>query len=252
MTMDSQPAAAVPQYAKIAADLREKIISGFYGPGALLPSRNEITTMYGVSAITARDALSVLSHEGYAKAIRGRGHIVRRKRSRLTVPARLYSAAGPDPAVPLELDRLDVYQESPPDNIALPLETGSHTAVWVRRAVSAAAADRQPMQIHVSWLPGLADDAAAALRGVRADAAWPAAVAEVTGRTVATVVQHTRARGANPWEAGALGIPDTTIVLVTHATLYDGQRRPVEHSRYTWPTDAARISDYYTYAPPTG
>jgi DNA-binding GntR family transcriptional regulator len=47
------------------------------------------------------------------------------------------------------------------------------------------------------------------------------------------------------------GIPDATIVLVTHATLYDRQRQPVEHSRYTWPTDAVRVSDYYTYPPAT-
>src|SRR6266487_858625 len=123
-----QAPAVVPQYVKIAGDLREKIKDGFYGPGALLPSRNEISAMYGVSAITARDALSVLSHEGYAKAIRGRGHIVRRKRSRLTVPARMYApgaSAPPGPAVPLELHRVDVYQEPPPDNIALPLETGA-------------------------------------------------------------------------------------------------------------------------------
>jgi len=243
-----QPAAVVPQYVKIADDLREKIVSGFYGPGALLPSRNEITTLYGVSTITARDALSVLSHEGYAKAVRGRGHIVRRKRARLTLPARLYPAE-PDPGVPLELDRLDVYQEPPPDNIALPLETGSHATVWVRRAVCTAVADRQPMQIHVSWLPGLGDDAAESLRGAADGAPWPAAVAQITGRTVASVVQHTRARAANPWEAEALGVPDKTIVLVTHATLYDGQQKPIEHSRWTWPTDAARISDYYTYTP---
>jgi len=62
-----QAPAVVPQYVKIAGDLREKIKDGFYGPGALLPSRNEITAMYGVSAITARDALSMISHEGYAK-----------------------------------------------------------------------------------------------------------------------------------------------------------------------------------------
>ncbi len=242
-----QPAAVVPQYIKIAADLREKIKAGFYGPGALLPSRNEITTMYGVSAITARDALSVLSHEGYAKAIRGRGHKVRRKRSRLTVPARLYSAPEPDPAVPLDLDRLDVYQETPPDNIALPLESGSHASVWVRRAIYVAAADREPMQIHVSWLPGLPNDAETALQNVPADQTWPTAVQDIRGSTIATIVQHTRARGANPWEAAVLGTPDKTIVLVTHATLYDRERHPIEHSRWTWPTDGVRISDCYSY-----
>src|SRR5579859_8217622 len=92
--MSTGPPATLPQYVKIANDLREKIRNGTYGPGALLPSRNEIAALYGVSAITAKDALAVLSHEGYAQAIRGRGHIVRRKRPRLTVPGRLY-AAGP-------------------------------------------------------------------------------------------------------------------------------------------------------------
>ena len=94
--MDSRPSpAVVPQYVKIANDLRDKIKDGTYGPGALLPSRNEISASYGVSAITARDALSLISHEGYARAIRGRGHIVRRKRSRLTVAGRRSVSAPP-------------------------------------------------------------------------------------------------------------------------------------------------------------
>src|SRR6266571_8639985 len=100
--------AIVPQYVKIASDLRAQIKDGTYGPGALLPSRNELTEMYGVSAITARDALSMISHEGYAKAVRGRGHIVRRKRSRLALPAQLYGPSSGDPGVPLEVQRLDV------------------------------------------------------------------------------------------------------------------------------------------------
>ena len=240
--------AVVPQYVKIASDLRDKIHDGTYGPGAYLPSRNEITAMYGVSAITARDALSMISHEGYAKAVRGRGHIVRRKRSRLTLPSRLYAGAEPDPGVALELHQLDVYQEAPPDNIALPLETGADTSVWVRRAVFIAADDRQPIQIHVSWLTGLTDAAEGALRNVDQGTSWPEAVQEITGRTIATVLQHTRARRANPFEADAFGIPDATIVFVAHATTYDAKRRPIEHSRYTWPTDAVRISDYYTFA----
>ena len=240
--------AVVPQYVKIAGDLRDKIRDGTYGPGALLPSRNEITAMYSVSAITARDALSMISHEGYAKAVRGRGHIVRRKRSRLTLPSRLYSSAEPDPSVPLELHQLDVYQEHPPDNIALPLETDSATLLWVRRAVLIAAEDRQPIQIHVSWITGLTDAAEDSIRRASQHIPWPEAVQELAGRTVASVVQHTRARRANPFEADAFGIPDATIVFVAHATTYDAGHRPIEHSRYAWPTDAVRISDYYTYA----
>lgn len=254
--MDSSPSpAAVPLYAKIASDLRDKIRDGTYGPGALLPSRNEISAMFGVSAITARDALSVLSHEGYARAIRGRGHIVRRHRPRLTVPGRVYAPAVIDgttlDATLVELDRADVYQETAPDNIALPLESGADL-VWVRRAVYIATADRQPVQVHVSWLPGLGDDAAAALRGLDPGLAWLEAVELVTGRVVTAVRQNTRARGANPFEARTFGIPGGTTVLVSHLTTYAAGLagdEPIEHSRFAWPTDAVRLSDDYVPQP---
>ena len=247
--LDSSSSGA-PLYAKIADDLRDKIKDGYYGPGALLPSRNEIAAAYGVSAITARDALSVLSHDGLVRAIRGRGHIVRRKRPRLTVPGRLYAAPAPagtmvDP-VALELHRLDVYQETAPDNIALPLESGADQ-VWVRRAVFIASADRQAIQIHVSWLTGLGDDAGEALRGLDPGTPWPQAVQQVTGRAIATVLQNTRARGANPFEAETFGIPDGTTIFVSHLTTYDAAHHPIEHSRFAWPTDAVRMSDEYRY-----
>lgn len=260
--MDSTtPPAGAPLYAKIADDLRGRIKDGYYGPGALLPSRNEIAARYGVSAITARDALAVLSHEGYARAIRGRGHIVRRKQPRLTLPGRLYdpgALAGTmlDPAM-LDLAQADVYQETAPDNIALPLECGTEP-VWVRRAVhtpaaapgGGPAAGRHGVQVHVSWLPGLGGAAGETLRGLASDVWWPQAVQQVTGRAITTVRQNTRARGANPFEAGAFGIPGGTTVFVSHLTTYDAAGRPVEHSRYAWPTEAVRMSEDYPYAPP--
>jgi GntR family transcriptional regulator len=239
--------ATTPQYARIAADLREKIRNGTYGPGALLPSRNEIIAEYGVSAITARDALAMISHEGYARAIRGRGHIVRRKRSRMTLPGQLYATPEPDPLVPLELAKLDVYQETPPDNIALPLETAADS-VWVRRAVWRAVDDRQPIQIHVSWLPDLPEQAETVIRGIDPGTFWPEAVQQITGRRIATVRQLSRTRRANPFEADAFGLPDGTKVFASHLTTYDAAKRPIEHSRYTWPVDAVRVSGDYTYA----
>lgn len=241
------PAAVVPQYAKIAADLRDKIMAGIYAPGALLPSRNEIIDVYGVSAITARDALSMICQQGYAKAVRGRGHIVRRKRPRMTIPPRLYSSPGPDPGVALEMAQLDIYHELPPDNIALPLEADAETPVWVRRAVYRAVEDWQTVQIHVSWLTGLGDHAEETIRRADPAAPWPRAVQQITGHRIAMVRQHLRARRANPFEANAFGIPDGAIVVVAHLTTYDHQHRPVEHSRYTWPTDAVRISEDYAW-----
>jgi DNA-binding GntR family transcriptional regulator len=258
--LDGAASPGVPLYAKIASDLRGKIRDGYYGPGALLPSRNEIATTYGVSGITARDALAMLSHEGYARAVRGRGHIVRRRPPRLTVPGRLYAPGGLegtvlDPAM-LQLHQLDVYQETAPDSIARPLACGTEP-VWVRRAVytpaaaiGAPATDHQAIQSHLSWLPGLGDNAGTALRALDPGTWWPHAVQQITGRGIATVQQNTRARGANPFEAGAFGIPAGTTVLVSHLTTYDGGHQPIEHSRYAWPTEAVRMSEDYAHTPP--
>ena len=163
------------------------------------------------------------------------------------MPSRLYAsgAAALDPAL-LEMQDLEVYQEIAPDNIALPLESGADL-VWVRRAVYASVVDHQAIQIHVSWLAGLSDDAGAALRTLNPGMPWPEAVQQITGRTIATVLQNTRARGANPFEAATFAIPDATTVLVSHLTTYDAGHRPIEHSRFAWPTDAVRISAEYSY-----
>ncbi|HEV2371683.1 MAG TPA: UTRA domain-containing protein, partial [Streptosporangiaceae bacterium] len=173
------------------------------------------------------------------------------KRPRLTVPGRLYAADSVDgtmldPAM-VELRKLDVYQEIAPDNIALPLESGDEP-VWVRRGVYVAAADRQPIQIHVSWLPGLGEKAEETIRGLDPALPWPEAVQQVTGRAITSVLQNTRARGANPFEASTFGIPDATTVFVSHLTTYDEANHPIEHSRFAWPAEAVRMSHDYSYA----
>ena len=249
--MDSSlPAGTAPLYAKIADDLRDKIRDGFYGPGALLPSRNEIAASYGVSAITARDALAVLSQEGYARAIRGRGHIVRRKRPRLTVPCQLYAASGrARPGWIRRCWKCRTWRctrrshrttSRCPWNRA-PISSGSAapcTPAWWTVRPSRSTSAGWP-----AWVMTPGRRCAPSTPAM----SWPEAVQQVTGRTIATVLQNTRARGANPFEAATFAIPDATTVLVSHLTTYDAGHRPVEHSRFAWPTDAVRISAEYSY-----
>lgn len=244
----TRPAVA-PLYARIASELRDRILDGSYGPGALLPSRNEIAAQFEVSAITAQHALAILRHEGHAQVITGRGHVVRRARPRLTIHARLYGEAlGAGPADTL-LHKADIYREPLPEDIALPLEASAEETVWVWHAIWAATADRKPVRIHVSWLPGLGQDAEDAIRAISPDLPWPEAIRQITGRAVGTVRQHTHARGASPPEAEAFQIPAGTTVLVCQATTYDAGHAPIEHSRYAWPVEAIRMSDYYKYGP---
>ena len=145
----------------------------------------------------------------------------------------------------LLLRTADVYQDVAPDNIALPLGSGD-TLVWVRRAVYIAAADRRPAQIQVSWLPALVPGGEEKLRRFGQDLPWPKAVQNITGQVIATVRQKTRARGANPFEAKVFAIAGGAQVLVSHLTTLDPAGQPIEHSRFTWPHDAVRLTEDYS------
>jgi GntR family transcriptional regulator len=71
--------APTPVTHQIAADLRDKIENGTYGPGALLPSEPELAQKYGVSRQTARSALKALEQEGLIVVHSTRGRTVRNR-----------------------------------------------------------------------------------------------------------------------------------------------------------------------------
>jgi DNA-binding GntR family transcriptional regulator len=68
----------LPAYAQMANILRSAISNGQYPPGARLPSESAIAKANGVSAMTARQAVSVLEREGLVHRIQGKGTFVRR------------------------------------------------------------------------------------------------------------------------------------------------------------------------------
>jgi len=70
------PAPAQPAYRRIAAELRREIESGELPPGASLPSEAAVTSRFGVSRGTARQALSVLVSDGLVRVEQGRGRFV--------------------------------------------------------------------------------------------------------------------------------------------------------------------------------
>ncbi|MFM9596147.1 GntR family transcriptional regulator [Streptomyces scabiei] len=55
---------AQPEYLRIAADLRQRISSGEYGPGDQIPTLPALCREYGVSDTTIRNALRLLAGEG--------------------------------------------------------------------------------------------------------------------------------------------------------------------------------------------
>jgi DNA-binding GntR family transcriptional regulator len=65
-----------PKYLRIHGDLRERIISGQWPPGSSLPAQRELAGEFGVSIMTVRQALQLLTDDGLIDTRHGSGTYV--------------------------------------------------------------------------------------------------------------------------------------------------------------------------------
>ncbi len=73
----------IPLYRQIQASLKEKITSGVYEEGGLLPSENELCAEFNATRMTVRQALNELVREGYITRQHGKGSTVSASRKSL-------------------------------------------------------------------------------------------------------------------------------------------------------------------------
>ena len=66
----------LPLYHRIENDLKNKIFSGQYKAGDMLPSEREIIEIYKVSRLTAREAVNRLAMQGLVEKVQGKGTFV--------------------------------------------------------------------------------------------------------------------------------------------------------------------------------
>lgn len=83
----------IPLYHQVANDIRDRVVSGAWGPGQQIPSEPELIEIYGASRITIRHALADLAQEGLIARRRGRGSFVR-DAAIVARPSRLTSFTG--------------------------------------------------------------------------------------------------------------------------------------------------------------
>ncbi len=70
---------SLPLYKSLYEKLRRQIEEGIYTSGDLLPSENELSTLYGLARSTVRNALDRLVNDGFIVKQQGRGSIVKGK-----------------------------------------------------------------------------------------------------------------------------------------------------------------------------
>ena len=66
-----------PAYLQIAEALNERLVSGIYPAGSLLPSGSQLCVEFGVSPMTVRRALAILQDRGLVSGVKGRGTFAR-------------------------------------------------------------------------------------------------------------------------------------------------------------------------------
>lgn len=74
-----------PAYLQLAEELRNRIRSGVYAPGAVVPSESRLVQETGLGRNTVRAAIDVLVGEGLVTKQRGRGTVVRAVEERRVV-----------------------------------------------------------------------------------------------------------------------------------------------------------------------
>ncbi len=76
MTRPLDKSHPLPIYYQLKELLREKIVAGEWQPGEMIPSERELSERYGISRMTARQALKELTTEGLLYREQGRGTFV--------------------------------------------------------------------------------------------------------------------------------------------------------------------------------
>ena len=69
----------IPHYRKVYETLRKHIEGGIYAEGDILPSENELCAVHNVTRPTVRQALNMLTNDGFIKKRQGLGSVVQNK-----------------------------------------------------------------------------------------------------------------------------------------------------------------------------
>lgn len=234
----------IPLYYQIKARLLESIESGQLKPGDRVMSERELTTQFGVSRMTARQALTELENQGYLYRMQGKGTFVASPKveqplAGLTSFTEEMRRRGLEPGA-----RVLSAEEVPAGRrVARALGIGETAAVF--RLERLRLAGGAPMGLEVSHLPvalvpGIAERTSGDLSLYRL-------LAEVYGIRPVRGAQTIEAVAANSYEAEILRVKEGTPLLMLERISRDAQDRPVEYvyslyrgDRYRFTTELIR------------
>lgn len=204
---------------RVAAALREQILSGALRPGAPLPAERQLAAEYGVARTTIRAALATLRAEGLVSVLDRRGAFVRPRdlRPTRTVWRGPDAAPGGDDWSPLE--PASTYRVDAPPALALALGVAENAPVFGVDRLTADPAGRR--HTHRLYLPfAVAADVPALETDPFPTADALPTVLRGAGYHI-TQTDYILARTPTGDDAATLHIPDATPMLVIRRSTTD-------------------------------
>jgi GntR family transcriptional regulator len=245
------PTSDRPVYRQIADHLRGGIREGRYPEGTALPSETQLAEQYGVTRMTARQAVDVLKAEGLVRSEHGRGVFVRQRptvhrlaRNRFTRQRRetgkgAYDVEMKDLGFTPRTELVEVGPVTPPDEITkrLQLEPDERALIRRRRMY----ANDEPMQLATSYIPwSLAEGTQMAERETGPGGIY-SRLADI-GHGPVRFTEDVSTRMASPEESEFLRLTPPQPVFFLVRVAFDASGRPVETCEHIMSGDRWQLS----------
>jgi GntR family transcriptional regulator len=222
----SRPQRKVPEYVRVAGELRDQIKSGALAPHDTVPSAAGLCAQYGVSMITAKSALNLLRGEGLVYGVAGRGTFVSEVVPTIrTAPHRYFQQRERTYLHETEREGRTPTAEHSTREIRATDWTAQRLEISpgddVVETTYLISADGRPMSQSVSWEP-LAITGGTAIQhpheGPHATGGLNARF-QVIGWSIEQVEEHLLVRRPTPEELAALAVPDGVSVVEVRQTV---------------------------------
>lgn len=228
----------IPLYYQIKTRLLEQIESGQLKPGDRVPSERELTERYGVSRMTARQALVELETQGYLVRVQGKGTFV--ATPKFEQPLALLTSFTEDMRRRgLEAGARVLSVGEVPAGRRVGQALGIAETALVFRLERLRLAGGEPMALEASHLDAayfpdlhLLDFADVSLYEV---------LRERYGIRLVRATQSLEAVPADGHQAELLHVREGTPLMLMERTSWDQQGRPVEHVRSYYRGDRYRF-----------
>jgi DNA-binding GntR family transcriptional regulator len=138
-----------PKYLRIHSNLRERITSGQWPPGSPLPSQRELADEFGVSVMTLRQAVQLLTDEGLIETRQGSGTFAAARYAYDLGHLRSFASDLMAQGASITTKLLAAEPVTPPPDVAARLGTSGEVLRLRRLRLSGV----RPLIVQTSYLP---------------------------------------------------------------------------------------------------